>query len=80
MKTAISLPDELFTEVERLVRHTGRSRSEVYAEALREYVSRHAPDEVTVALNRLVEDLGERSASPEFASAAAQHTLGTTEW
>ena len=47
MKTAVSVPDDLFAQVDRLARHSRRSRSEVYSAALREYVARHAPDEVT---------------------------------
>ncbi len=80
MKTAISLPDELFAKVERLIQKAGRSRSEVYAAALREYVARHAPDEVTASLNRLLEDVAEPPAPPAFVTAAAQRVLGTTEW
>lgn len=80
MKTAISLPDALFTDVERLVQQAGRSRSEVYADALREYVARHAPDEVTASLNRLLDDVAEPPASPEFVTAAAERVLAATEW
>jgi len=78
MKTAISLPDELFEAVERLVRRSNRSRSEVYAEALRDYVARHAPDEVTQALDDLVAELDEPA--NEFVSAAARRTLSATDW
>src|SRR4051794_23854947 len=38
MKTAISIPDEIFEEAERLAKHVKRSRSEVYSRALAEYV------------------------------------------
>jgi hypothetical protein len=40
----------------------GRSKrhpSEVYADALREYVGRDAPDDVTDALNAVLEKVGE---------------------
>ena len=53
MKTAVSIPDEIFEKVERLAAGEQRSRSEVYSAALREYVARHAPDEVTDAMNRV---------------------------
>ena len=78
MKTAISLPDDLFNAVERLVHRSRRHRSEVYADALREYVARHAPDEITEALDRVVADIGE-STDDEFVSAAARQTLANTE-
>jgi metal-responsive CopG/Arc/MetJ family transcriptional regulator len=78
MKTAVSVPDDIFERVERLARGARRSRSEVYSAALREYVARHAPDEVTEALNRVVSDVGD-PADP-FVSAAAQRILESTEW
>lgn len=80
MKTAISLPDELFDSVEKLVKRSGRSRSEVYAEALSEYVSRHAPDEVTDSLNRVVASLDESELTDPFVQAAAREVLKHTEW
>jgi hypothetical protein len=38
MKTAISVPDKIFEEAERLARQRGMSRSELYARAVAEYV------------------------------------------
>jgi metal-responsive CopG/Arc/MetJ family transcriptional regulator len=58
MKTAVSLPDKLFTGAERLARRLKVTRSELYARALDEYLSRHAPDAVTEALDRVCEQLG----------------------
>lgn len=78
MKTAVSVPDDIFERVERLARGARRSRSEVYSAALREYVARHAPDEVTEALDRVVANVGE-SADP-FVSEAGRRILETTEW
>lgn len=80
MKTAISLPDELFEAVERLARRSRRGRSEVYAAALREYVARHAPDEVTAALNQVLEDVGESTDEGRFRVAAARRVLANTDW
>jgi len=79
MKTAVSVPDALFEQVDRLARRSNRSRSEVYSAALREYMARHAPDEVTEALDRVVADVGEQEAG-SFAAEAARRTLGTAEW
>ena len=42
MKTAISLPDELFSRAEMLADHLKVSRSQLYAQALREYVDRRS--------------------------------------
>lgn len=54
MKTAISLPDTLFREAERLARRTRKPRSKLYAEALSEYIARHSPDEITESLNQVI--------------------------
>jgi metal-responsive CopG/Arc/MetJ family transcriptional regulator len=60
MKTAVSIPDDVFDKVERLARREGRSRSEVFSAALAEYLARHAPDEVTDAMNRVCAEIGEQ--------------------
>ena len=78
MKTAVSVPDEVFERADRLARAQGRSRSEVYSAALREYLARHAPDEVTAALDLVVEATGD-GVDP-FVIAAARIGLGDGEW
>lgn len=79
MKTAVSVPDDLFAQVDRLARRSRRSRSEVYSAALREYVARHAPDEVTARLDALVAEAG-AAEEGHFAARAARRTLETSEW
>jgi metal-responsive CopG/Arc/MetJ family transcriptional regulator len=78
MKTAISLPDDLYADAERLAGALKVSRSRLYSLALREYVSRHAPDHVTEALDSLfaADDTGHGT----FAAQAAQRTLRDSEW
>lgn len=78
MKTAISVPDDVFNRAEQLARRQGRSRSELYSAAVREYVARHAPDDVTEALDRVVEDVGPEPA--EFRRAAAKRVMRRAEW
>ena len=41
MKTAISIPDDVFQGAERLARRTKKSRSQLFSDAVREYISRH---------------------------------------
>ena len=41
MKTAISMPDAVFTEADRLAKRTRISRSELYARAVESYVKMH---------------------------------------
>ena len=80
MKTAVSVPDDLFREADRLARRTRRSRSDIYSAALREYVARHESDEVREALDRVVEELGDEAGDLALADAAARRVLETTEW
>jgi predicted transcriptional regulator len=79
MKTAISVPDDLFAQVDRLAKRSRRSRSEVYSAALREYVARHSPDEVTAGLDAVIADLGQPD-DGGFTKAAAIRTLESSEW
>jgi metal-responsive CopG/Arc/MetJ family transcriptional regulator len=78
MKTAVSLPDKVFQAAERHARRAKKSRSQLYADALAEYLARHAPDEVTEAMNRVVSEL-QQPADP-FVSAAARRILERSEW
>ena len=78
MKTAVSLPDETFQKAERLAQRAGRSRSDVYTAALTDYVARHAPDEVTEAMNRVCDQIGDDDRA--FVAAAARRVLESVEW
>jgi metal-responsive CopG/Arc/MetJ family transcriptional regulator len=78
MKTAVSVPDEVFEKAERLARRSKRSRSELFSAALSEYIARHAPDEVTESMNRVCENVGEQ-ADP-FVTTASHRVLERSEW
>lgn len=79
MKTAVSLPNDLFHAAERQAKRARKSRSQLYAEALDEYLARHAPDEVTEAMDRVVERINEPEPDP-FVAAAGRRVLERTEW
>ncbi len=51
MKTAISIPDEVFEAADRAAGKLGVSRSELYATAVHEFVERHRSEDVTAKLN-----------------------------
>jgi metal-responsive CopG/Arc/MetJ family transcriptional regulator len=78
MKTAISIPDDVFTGAERLARRTKKSRSQLFSDAVREYLARHGADEVTEAMNRVCAELG--CAADEFTSRAGRRVLEKSEW
>lgn len=56
MKTAVSIPDEVFRDADRAAERLGWSRSYLYALALREFLDRQGPDPVTVALDALADE------------------------
>jgi metal-responsive CopG/Arc/MetJ family transcriptional regulator len=78
MKTAVSIPDDVFEEAEALAGELKTSRSELYSRALREFAARHGPDRVTEALDEVFAGAG---AGPDpFARRAAARVLKRIEW
>jgi metal-responsive CopG/Arc/MetJ family transcriptional regulator len=53
MKTAISLPDVVFEEAERLATQLGLSRSELYTKALKAYLRKYNRDRILIKLNQV---------------------------
>jgi metal-responsive CopG/Arc/MetJ family transcriptional regulator len=78
MKTAVSIPDDVFESAEAFARRTKKSRSQLFSDAVREYIARHGQEEITEAMNRVCAELGQ----PEdaFVSAASRRTLERSEW
>ena len=78
MKTAVSIPDPVFARAEQLAKQSKKSRSQLYSDALKEYVARHAPDDVTEAMDRALAEM-ENPTDP-FVSSATRHVLEQSEW
>ena len=78
MKTAISIPDPLFQRAEKFARSRRVSRSQLFADALREYLERHDPDAITAQMNAVCSEVDTRLA-PEL-SEAARRALERNEW
>lgn len=78
MKTAVSIPDEVFEEAERLAIELQTSRSQLYSRALQEFVARHTPDRLTEAMNRVIDEIG--GEVNEFSQEAARQVLKRVEW
>ena len=78
MKTAVSIPDELFDQADRFAAETGRSRSQLYADALRSFLQESEGDPVTAALNRVY---GERQTSDgELGLRVGRALIESGEW
>jgi len=78
MKTAISIPDQLFEEAEQLAERLHTSRSQLYARALAEFVARHDPNTITAQMNQTLAELD--SPETEFACEAGRQVLRQVEW
>ena len=78
MKTAVSIPNELFEVAERLARRTRKSRSRLFSDALREYVARRSPDKITEAMDEALAEIGE--SNDPFVGAASRRRLEQSEW
>lgn len=79
MKTAISIPDDVFAKAEALARRKGMSRSELYVTALKEYLQRQDRSGITEEINALVDKVGEDALRVAPALAAHQARLLTRE-
>ena len=78
MKTAISVPDGIFREAERLAKRLKKSRSELYQEAVAEYLARHEPEAITEAMNNVAAQMD--TGLDSFSANAARQVLERSEW
>jgi predicted transcriptional regulator len=78
MKTAVSIPDELFRRADELALRLGKSRSQIYREALAEYLFRREPRSVTAALDEAMNELGQ--GRDAWLDEAGRRVLEQTEW
>jgi len=53
MKTAISIPDSQFEAAEKLAARLGLSRSELYQQALSEFIVKYSDEMITEQLNQV---------------------------
>lgn len=78
MKTAISIPDPVFESAERLAERMKKSRSQLYSEAVAEYVVRHDPETLTERIDAVCDEPDSRL--DPFLIEAARRVLATSEW
>jgi len=78
MKTAVSIPDDVFEDAERLASRLQTSRSKLYARAVAEFVARHDDDRITALMDEAVREAG---GQPDpFVAAAAKQSVQRAEW
>lgn len=56
MKTAVSVPDDVFHDADATASRLGWTRSQLYTRAVSEFLERTGDDPVTEALNALADD------------------------
>jgi metal-responsive CopG/Arc/MetJ family transcriptional regulator len=78
MNTAISIPDDIFQVAERLARRTKKSRSQLFSDAVREYVARHASDDITDAMDRVCAEVDPQP--DKFTASTSSRILKRAEW
>ena len=82
MKTAISVPDETFDQVERSAKCLGVTRSEFYARAARFYLEHLEQESLTNEINVALEPIGDDDGSAAAAVDAGRRMLESAddEW
>ena len=78
MKTAISIPDDVFREADRAAKRLGVSRSELITRAVREYLGERHDKTVTASYD--VAFAEEEDATEPFRREAARRALLSVEW
>lgn len=78
MKTAISVPDDVFNEVDAQAKKLGLSRSEFYVRAAVKELRVMSSEEVTAQLNAVYADI-DSSLDPAL-RVAQQKSLRASEW
>lgn len=78
MKTAISLPDELFAIADDFAQSRGMSRSELYAAAIREYIMNNAKADLVERINAVCEKVD--TTLPKDIASVSRRKLLEAEW
>ena len=78
MKTAISIPDNVFESAEKLANRLGKSRSQLYTQALSSYLLKHRNDNLTRKLDEIYES--ETSVLDSGLDAMQRESLPKDRW
>ena len=79
MKVAVSIPDDIFEEVDRVAEAIGKTRSALYAKVLADFLAKRKDDAITAAINAAVDSMDGDDDSA-FAKEAGRRTLARSEW
>lgn len=79
MKTAISVPDDVFRKAERLAKRLGISRSELFTRAVSMLVDESEGRDITASYDRAFAAPADEE-SHELRRRSARRVLGDVEW
>ena len=79
MKTAISVPDEVFEQVERAAKRLGMSRSELFTRAARAFLATRSGENITKSFDAAFGDVSESDVDA-LRRAATRRALLDVEW
>ena len=80
MKTAISIPDDVFREAERAAKRLGMSRSELFSRAAVEFLKANPPDDLTASYDAAFSEPESDERLSADRRRAARTALRKVEW
>jgi metal-responsive CopG/Arc/MetJ family transcriptional regulator len=80
MKTAISVPDDIFEQATRQAAELGISRSEFFARAARRYLDELASRSLTQQVNDALKAAGDNDSAAAAAAAGRQLLAAGEDW
>lgn len=79
MKTAISVPDDVFEQAEKAAKRLGLSRSELFTRAVRAFLATRAEQNITKSYDAAFGDAGESDVD-DLRREATRRALLDVEW
>jgi metal-responsive CopG/Arc/MetJ family transcriptional regulator len=80
VKTAISIPDDVFRAAERAAKRLGLSRSELFSRAAIEFLKANPPDDLTGSYDAAFSDAETDERLAAHQKRAARDLLRKVEW
>ena len=78
MKTAISIPNDVFERIENYAKRKKKSRSQIFSKAAEEYLNKRETEEITANLNKVYAE--EDSSVDPVLLKMALHSLPKEDW
>jgi predicted transcriptional regulator len=79
MKTAISVPDDIFDQADRAAKRLGLSRSELFTRAVQAFLATRAEENITKSYDAAFGDAGEGDVD-QWRREATRRALLDVEW